>query len=183
MEGQRLGVRIDPPRWARTRRNCWAASVIVRKKSPCCARRRQSPERSLIFINEKRQIIMTHAGRQSAIRGIRILIAAAAFAMLASGVAQAQMGERAIKLVLPVASASGVDTITRAAQPALAQDARASGRRREPAGRRRHPRNVAAGQSAPDGNTLSVVSNNHVIYPSVYKSVPFDPITTSRRSP
>ena len=31
-------------------------------------------------------------------------------------------------------------------------------------------------KSAPDGYTLSIVSNNHVIYPSVYKSVPFDPI-------
>jgi tripartite-type tricarboxylate transporter receptor subunit TctC len=31
-------------------------------------------------------------------------------------------------------------------------------------------------RSAPDGMTLSIVSNNHVIYPSVYKSVPFDPI-------
>ena len=28
----------------------------------------------------------------------------------------------------------------------------------------------------PDGFTLSIVSNNHVIYPSVYKSLPFDPI-------
>jgi tripartite-type tricarboxylate transporter receptor subunit TctC len=32
-------------------------------------------------------------------------------------------------------------------------------------------------KSAPDGNTLSVISNNHVVFPSVYKSVPFDPIT------
>jgi tripartite-type tricarboxylate transporter receptor subunit TctC len=31
-------------------------------------------------------------------------------------------------------------------------------------------------KSAPDGLTLSIVSNNHVIYPSVLKSVPFDPI-------
>ena len=31
-------------------------------------------------------------------------------------------------------------------------------------------------KSPPDGYTLSIVSNNHVIYPSVYKSVPFDPI-------
>jgi tripartite-type tricarboxylate transporter receptor subunit TctC len=31
-------------------------------------------------------------------------------------------------------------------------------------------------KSAPDGMTLSVVSNNHVIFPSVYKSLPFDPI-------
>jgi tripartite-type tricarboxylate transporter receptor subunit TctC len=31
-------------------------------------------------------------------------------------------------------------------------------------------------RSTPDGYTLAAVSNNHVIFPSVYKSVPFDPI-------
>ena len=31
-------------------------------------------------------------------------------------------------------------------------------------------------KSAPDGFTLSIVSNNHVIYPSVLKSLLFDPI-------
>jgi tripartite-type tricarboxylate transporter receptor subunit TctC len=31
-------------------------------------------------------------------------------------------------------------------------------------------------KAAPDGFTLSIVSNNHVIYPSVLKSLPFDPI-------
>ena len=31
-------------------------------------------------------------------------------------------------------------------------------------------------KAASDGSTLSVVSNNHVIFPSVYKSLPFDPI-------
>ena len=91
-------------------------------------------------------------------------------------IAYAQVGERAIKLILPVATASGVDTITRAAQPALAK---ALG----------HPvvidNQPGAGgivgtsqlvKATPDGFTLSIVSNNHVIYPSVYKSVPFDPI-------
>ena len=37
------------------------------------------------------------------------------------GIARAQMGERAIKFILPVATASGVDTITRAAEPSLAK--------------------------------------------------------------
>jgi tripartite-type tricarboxylate transporter receptor subunit TctC len=86
------------------------------------------------------------------------------------------MGDRAIKLILPVASASGVDTITRAASPALTK---ALG----------HPividnqpgaggivGTAAMVKSPPDGATLAVVSNNHVIYPSVYKSLPFDPI-------
>jgi tripartite-type tricarboxylate transporter receptor subunit TctC len=88
----------------------------------------------------------------------------------------AQIGDRPIKFILPVATASGVDTITRAVSPALAK---ALG----------HPVIVdnqpgaggivgtaALVKSPPDGFTLSIVSNNHVIYPSVYRSVPFDPI-------
>ncbi len=91
------------------------------------------------------------------------------------GAARAQ-SDRPVKFILPVATASGVDTITRAAQAALSK---ALG----------HPVIVdnqpgaggivgtsALVKSAPDGFTLSFVSNNHVIYPSVYKSLPFDPI-------
>ena len=83
---------------------------------------------------------------------------------------------KVIRFILPVATASGVDTITRAVSPALGA---ALG----------HPVVVenqpgaggivgtsALVKSPPDGFTLSIVSNNHVIYPSVYKSVPFDPI-------
>jgi len=100
----------------------------------------------------------------------------AAIALNPTGPLRAQIGDRPVKFILPVATASGVDTITRAASPALAK---ALG----------HPVIVenqpgaggivgtsALVKSAPDGFTLSIVSNNHVIYPSVYKSVPFDPI-------
>ncbi len=102
----------------------------------------------------------------------RRLLAAATLLPLA---ARAQTpGERSVRFVLPNATGSGVDAITRAAQPALA---RALG----------HPVLVdnqpgAGGvlglqqlaRSAPDGFTLSVVSNNVVIFPSVMKSLPFD---------
>ena len=122
---------------------------------------------------------MTHAapaGTPHRPTARRRTLAALALAGLvtASGAALAQ--ERAVKLILPVATASGVDTITRAAQPALAK---ALG----------HPVVVenqpgaggivgtqALVKSPPDGYTLSIVSNNHVIYPSVYKSLPFDPV-------
>ena len=100
----------------------------------------------------------------------------AAIALCSTAALHAQVGDRAVKFILPVATASGVDTITRAASPALTK---ALG----------HPVIVdnqpgAGGivgtaamiKSPPDGYTLSIVSNNHVIYPSVYKSVPFDPI-------
>jgi tripartite-type tricarboxylate transporter receptor subunit TctC len=100
--------------------------------------------------------------------------ALAAIAAAASAAAVWAQGEKAVKFVLPNAVSSGVDTITRSAQGALAK---ALG----------HPVIVdnqpgAGGivgvqtlaRAAPDGFTLSVVSNNVVIFPSVYKSLPFD---------
>jgi tripartite-type tricarboxylate transporter receptor subunit TctC len=92
-----------------------------------------------------------------------------------SGSALAQSaGDKTVRIVLPNAVSSGVDTITRAAQAALAK---ALG----------HPVTVenqpgAGGvvgvqtltRAAPDGFTLGVVSNNVVIFPSVIKSLPFD---------
>jgi tripartite-type tricarboxylate transporter receptor subunit TctC len=83
-------------------------------------------------------------------------------------------GERPIRFILPNATGSGVDAITRAAQSALA---RTLG----------HPIVVdnqpgaggilglqALARSAADGYSLGVVSNNVVIFPSVFKSLPFD---------
>jgi len=97
-------------------------------------------------------------------------------AALSAGGALAQASDRPVRFILPVASGSGVDTITRAASQAIGK---ALG----------HPvvidNQPGAGgvigtsamiKSPPDGFTLSVVSNNHVIYPSVLKSVPFDPV-------
>ena len=58
--------------------------------------------------------------------------------------------------------------------PAAGQGARAAGRDREPAGRRRHHRDVCDRQGPPDGQTIGVLSNNHVINPSVFKTLPYD---------
>src|SRR5258705_3619737 len=82
--------------------------------------------------------------------------------------------DRPVRFILPNATGSGVDAITRAAQQALAK---ALG----------HPVIVdnqpgAGGiiglqtlmRAAPDGLTLGIVSNNVVIFPSVMKSLPFD---------
>ena len=116
----------------------------------------------------------SRAKRAAFVRAFVTIVAA--IALLPTGLSNAQIGDRAVKFILPVATASGVDTITRAASPALSK---ALG----------HPVIVdnqpgAGGivgtsqlvKATPDGFTLSIVSNNHVIYPSVYKSVPFDPI-------
>ncbi len=105
---------------------------------------------------------------------VRALLIGAALVVVAP--AHAQMGERPVKFILPVATASGVDTITRAAQPALSKALAAPVVVENQPGAGGIVGTSALVKSAPDGYTLSIVSNNHVIYPSVYKSVPFDPI-------
>lgn len=86
--------------------------------------------------------------------------------------AQAQ-GANVVKLILPNAAGSGVDTIARAAQSALS---RALGQTvvidNQP-GAGGVIGLQALNRSAPDGQTYSIVSNNVVILPHVLSSVPF----------
>ncbi len=86
--------------------------------------------------------------------------------------AQAQAGT--VRLILPNATGSGVDAITRAAQPALAKALGANVVVENQPGAGGVLGLQTLARSAPDGFTLSVVSNNVVIFPSVLKSLPFD---------
>jgi tripartite-type tricarboxylate transporter receptor subunit TctC len=112
--------------------------------------------------------------RRQVLAGL-VALAAGGFAASRAQPAIAQ-SDKAVRFILPVASGSGVDTITRAASGALAK---ALG---QPVVVENQPGaggilgTSALVRSAPDGGTLSIVSNNHVIYPSVYKTLPFDPI-------
>lgn len=80
------------------------------------------------------------------------------------------------KFILPVSVGSGVDGIVRAASNQLGK---ALGTavvvdNQPGAGGIVGTQNLI--KSAPDGQTLGFVSNNHVIYPSVTKNLSFDPI-------
>jgi tripartite-type tricarboxylate transporter receptor subunit TctC len=104
----------------------------------------------------------------------RIFVSATAAALAAPTVFA--QSDKVVKFILPVSAGSGVDGITRAASN---QIAKALGQtvviENQPgAGGVVGTSNMI--KSAPDGLTLSMVSNNHVIYPSVLKSVPFDPV-------
>lgn len=109
--------------------------------------------------------------RRRLVAGIAGLGGLAAAAVAAPAFAQ---GDKSIRFILPNATGSGVDAITRAAQAALGK---ALG----------HPVIVdnqpgaggivglqALARSPADGFAYSVVSNNVVIFPSVFKSLPFD---------
>jgi tripartite-type tricarboxylate transporter receptor subunit TctC len=82
--------------------------------------------------------------------------------------------ERTVRFILPNATGSGVDAITRAAQPALAKALGHAVIVDNQAGAGGVVGLQALARSPADGFTLSVVSNNVVIFPSVLKSVPFD---------
>jgi tripartite-type tricarboxylate transporter receptor subunit TctC len=82
--------------------------------------------------------------------------------------------DRTVRFILPNATGSGVDAITRAVQPALAKALGHSVIVENQAGAGGVVGLQALARSPADGFTLSVVSNNVVIFPSVLKSIPFD---------
>ncbi len=80
-----------------------------------------------------------------------------------------------LRVLLPVSAGSGVDTIVRAAAPALAK---ALGDQaviiENLPGAGGITGTAALVKAAPDGNTIAFVSNNHAVNPSVYKKMPYD---------
>ena len=100
-----------------------------------------------------------------------VLLAIAAAAAAAAGPA---LAEPTVKFILPNATGSGVDAITRAAAPALGKALGASVVVDNQPGAGGIVGLQALARSPADGSVLSVVSNNVVIFPSVLKSLPFD---------
>ena len=81
-----------------------------------------------------------------------------------------------VKFILPVSAGSGVDAIARAASNQLGLSLGAPVVIENQPGAGGVVGTQSLVKAAPDGQTLSLVSNNHVIYPAVVKSLPFDPI-------
>ena len=110
--------------------------------------------------------------------GASLLAATFTLALAPAAHAQAPaQADRPLKIILPFGAGSGVDTITRSVVPALTT---ALGGQavviENQAGAGGIPGTHAMIKSSADGYTISLVSNNHVIFPSVYKSLPFDPV-------
>jgi tripartite-type tricarboxylate transporter receptor subunit TctC len=95
-------------------------------------------------------------------------------AALAAAMTPAAFAEGVVKFILPNAPGSGVDAITRAAQQALSKALGASVVIDNQPGAGGVVGLQALARAPADGNTLAVVSNNVVIFPSVLKSLPFD---------
>ena len=108
--------------------------------------------------------------RRQAIKGLSAIGAAG---WSRGALAQA---DRPVRFILPVSAGSGVDTIMRASSQALSKALGQTVVVDNQPGAGGVVGTQALVKSEPDGQTLSLVSNNHVIYPAVLQSVPFDPV-------
>jgi tripartite-type tricarboxylate transporter receptor subunit TctC len=97
-------------------------------------------------------------------------------AALAACHALAQGSDKPIRFILPISAGSGVDNIVRAASVALGKAFGQPVVIENMPGAGGITGTSAIVKAAPDGLTLGMVSNNHVINPSVFKKMPFDAI-------
>ena len=84
--------------------------------------------------------------------------------------------DRPLRIILPVATGSGVDTITRALGPSLSKVLGQPVVIENLPGAGSITGTAALVKAPADGAHIGVVSNNHVINPSVYAKMPFDSI-------
>jgi tripartite-type tricarboxylate transporter receptor subunit TctC len=88
--------------------------------------------------------------------------------------AQGPAPDRPLRVILPVGPGSGVDTIMRAIQPSLTKALGQTVVIENQPGAGGIPGTHSIVKASADGSTIGVVSNNHVINPSVFKKMPFD---------
>jgi tripartite-type tricarboxylate transporter receptor subunit TctC len=119
---------------------------------------------------------MTHDDTPLPLTRRQAVLGLAAAALGAHADLFAQAPGSVVKFILPVSAGSGVDGIARAAGNQLGTALGTSVVIENQPGAGGVVGTQALVRAAPDGQTLGMVSNNHVIYPSVLKSVPFDPI-------
>lgn len=105
----------------------------------------------------------------------RTTIAGLVASLLAPAISWAQ-SDKTVKFILPLSAGSGVDGIARAASNAIGKALGQTVVTENQPGAGGVVGTAAMIKSAPDGLTLSLVSNNHVIFPAVLKSLPFDPL-------
>src|SRR5215212_6375984 len=98
----------------------------------------------------------------------------ASLVALASCAASAQPYQKPMRVILPVSAGSGVDSIVRAFSAGLSKALGQSLVIENLPGAGGVTGTLALVKAPPDGNTLGVISNNHVTNPSVYKDLPYD---------
>jgi tripartite-type tricarboxylate transporter receptor subunit TctC len=121
--------------------------------------------------------------------GRRALVAGAAAAFTFGALPALAQSDKPLRVILPVSTGSGVDAIMRAIGPAFSKALGQPVVIENLPGAGGITGTQAIVKAAPDGQTIGVVSNNHVVNPSIYKKMPFDsladitPITVGGATP
>jgi tripartite-type tricarboxylate transporter receptor subunit TctC len=118
---------------------------------------------------------MEHPTRRRMLGAFGSLIFAAV-AAAAPAWAQPPASGKPMRVILPVGPGSGVDTIIRAAGPALSKALGQPVVFENLPGAGGITGTTTLVKAPPDGSTIGVVSNNHVINPLVFKKMPYDSI-------
>ena len=110
---------------------------------------------------------------------LRRLLAACAGMVLCA--AAAELGAQAypartIHLIVPYAAGSGTDALARLLAEKLGTPLGQSVVVENQPGANGIPASAAVARAAPDGYTLLMVANNHVVNASLYSKLPFDPV-------
>jgi tripartite-type tricarboxylate transporter receptor subunit TctC len=121
--------------------------------------------------------------------GRRALVAGAAAAFSFGALPALAQSDKPLRVILPVSTGSGVDAIMRAIGPAFSKALGQPVVIENLPGAGGITGTQAIAKATPDGLTIGVVSNNHVVNPSIYKKMPFDsladitPITVGGATP
>lgn len=94
--------------------------------------------------------------------------------------AMAQSSPAPLRFIVPTAPASGMDLIARAAQPVLARTLARPVVVENLSGAGGVTGTTQLVRAAPDGNTVALISVNHVINAQVYKKLPYDTLNDIR---
>jgi len=119
------------------------------------------------MISTKRKFVKTGLLGASAVVA---LLASSAFGPVLAA------SDKPIRIILPGSPGSGVSLIMRAASSALSTALGSPVVVEDIPGAGGVVGTSAITRAQPDGLTLGVISSNHAIIPSVYKTLPFDPI-------
>lgn len=104
---------------------------------------------------------------------VALTAAALALSALTAG---AQSPSQPMRVILPVSAGSGVDTIARAASASLSMALGQPVVIENLPGAGGITGTAAIVKARADGSVIGIVSNNHVVNPSVYRTMPFDSI-------
>jgi tripartite-type tricarboxylate transporter receptor subunit TctC len=107
-------------------------------------------------------------------RAAAVLVLGALALPALPALAQNPNAGKPLRVILPVGAGSGVDTIFRAASPALGKVLEQPVVIENLPGAGGITGTQALVKAAPDALTIGVVGNNHAVNPSVFKKMPFD---------